>query len=347
MFQSGESTTDLRADDGGGSASIDRDDRPRALDAVAEGHAAGVAPVANLRIANAPCSYGAFEMTVDVLPMVPEADAVLDAIADAGYEGTELGPPGYLGRGRVLRDRLDRRRLALVGGFVPLHLSRPERWEMDREQLQSTLDLFEAAGAPQARPILADAGSDRRVKNPGRAAADATLGLDRTGWRRLADGVARAAEHARARGFAPTLHPHAGTYVEATWEVERLLELTDVGIVLDTGHLLLGGGDPIQALRDWRDRIDHIHLKDVRLDVLRGVVADGVDMPEAWRRGVFCELGAGDVDFGSLFNELDVDTYAGWLVVEQDWVPSTAHAATMPAAAQARNRRWLRDNFGI
>jgi Xylose isomerase-like TIM barrel len=86
---------------------------------------------------------------------------------------------------------------------------------------------------------------------------------------------------ARSRGFEPTFHHHTGTYVEAPWEIERLLELTDIGLLLDTGHLAVGGGDPAQALRDWGERIDHVHVKDVRGDVLEGVIADRADMTEA------------------------------------------------------------------
>lgn len=298
-------------------------------------------------VANAPCSYGAFEITVGILPNVPGPDEVLDAIAQAGYAGTELGPPGYLGEGPQLRERLDRRGLALAGGFIPIRFSEPEHWEQDLAELRETLDLFAAAGDREARAVLADAGSPRRLANPGKAAHDSRLGLDDRGWRRVAEGVSRAAELARARGFEPAFHSHAGTHVEAPWEIERLLEVTDVPLVLDTGHLLLGGGDPVEGLRDWRDRVTHVHAKDVRLDVLRGVVADGADMPEAWRRGVFCELGTGDVDLEAFFAELTASDYSGWLVVEQDWVPGPEDEVAEQAEAQARNRRWLADRVGL
>src|SRR5207253_484361 len=158
------------------------------------------------------------------------------------------------------------------------------------------------------------------VLAPGAAATDRSLGLDDAGWKRFADGVARAAERARGRGFEPTFHHHTATYVEAPWEIERLLELTDVGLLLDTGHLALGGGDPVQGLRDWRDRIDHVHVKDYKRSILESVIADAADMQEAWRRRVFCELGTGDVDLAAFFAELAGSGYRGWLVVEQDLI---------------------------
>lgn len=298
-------------------------------------------------MANAPCSYGAFEITVGVLPDVPEAESVLSAIAGAGYEGTELGPPGYLGDRLTLRKSLANHGLALVGGYIPIRFSEPEHWTEDLAAMDATLDLFAAADATEAKPVLADGGSAERIRFPGRAAADRSIGLDEAGWARFAEGVAQACDLARTRGFEPTFHHHTATFVEAPWEIERVLELTDVGLLLDTGHLRLGGGDPTTALREWGSRINHIHIKDVHDEVLAGVIADAADMPEAWHRGVFCELGTGDVDLDSFFAELSRSDYSGWLVVEQDMVPRSPRDAADAAASQVRNRAWLAEHAGL
>jgi inosose dehydratase len=298
-------------------------------------------------VANAPCSYGAFEITVGVLPDVPEAESVLSAISGAGYEGTELGPPGYLGDRLTLRKSLANHGLALVGGYIPIRFSEPEHWTEDLAAMDATLDLFAAADATEAKPVLADGGSAERIRFPGRAAADRSIGLDEAGWARFAEGVAQACDLARTRGFEPTFHHHTATFVEAPWEIERVLELTDVGLLLDTGHLRLGGGDPTTALREWGSRINHIHIKDVHDEVLAGVIADAADMPEAWHRGVFCELGTGDVDLDSFFAELSRSDYSGWLVVEQDMVPRSPRDAADAAASQVRNRAWLAEHAGL
>ncbi len=298
-------------------------------------------------MANAPCSYGAFEITVGVLPDVPEAESVLSAIASAGYEGTELGPPGYLGDRLTLRTSLEGHGLALVGGYIPIRFSEPEHWTEDLAVMDATLDLFAAADGTEAKPVLADGGSAERIRFPGRAAADRSIGLDKAGWARFAEGVAQACDLARKGGFEPTFHHHTATFVEAPWEIERVLELTDVGLLLDTGHLRLGGGDPTTALRDWGSRINHIHIKDVHDEVLAGVIADAADMPEAWRRGVFCELGTGDVDLDSFFAELSRSDYSGWLVVEQDMVPQSPQDAADAEASQVRNRAWLAEHAGL
>jgi inosose dehydratase len=282
-----------------------------------------------------------------VLPDVPEAERVLSAIASAGYEGTELGPPGYLGDRLTLRKSLEDYELALVGGYIPIRFSEPEHWTEDLAAMDATLDLFAAADGSEAKPVLADGGSAERIRFPGRAAADRSIGLDEAGWARFAEGVAQACALARARGFEPTFHHHTATFVEAPWEIERVLELTDVGLLLDTGHLRLGGGDPTSALREWGSRINHIHIKDVHDEVLAGVIADAADMPEAWRRGVFCELGTGDVDLDSFFAELARSDYSGWLVVEQDMVPQSPQDAADAEASQVRNRAWLAEHAGL
>jgi inosose dehydratase len=301
----------------------------------------------SLRIGNAPLSYGAFELTVGRFPNVPEPDDLLAAMAAAGYEGTELGPPGFLGEGDELRERLERHGLALTGGWCPFRFSESEHWEEDLSELSRTLDLFEAGGGSEPRPVFGDGGSPARRANPGRGAEDSSLGLDAAGWNRWAEGVERAASLARSRGFEPVLHPHAATNVEAPWEIERALELTDLGLAVDPGHLLIGGADPVQVLRTWADRVAYVHAKDARLGVVREAIADHADMLEAWRRGIFCQLGAGDVDLDTFFDELQRIAYSGWIVVEQDRIPRPDEQLSESIEAQIANREWLRENLGV
>jgi inosose dehydratase len=303
--------------------------------------------VSPIRVANAPCSYGAFEITVGFLPNIPDPLDVLESMAQAGYEGTELGPPGYLGTRDELQTRLGANGLELVGGYIPIRFSEPDKLADDLRGMNETLDYFDAAGAREARPVFADGGSPERAARPGAAATDPGVGLDEAGWRRFSEGVARAAEAARSRGYEPTFHHHTATYVEAPWEIERMLELTDVGLLLDTGHLALGGGDPVQGLRDWAARIDHLHVKDYKRSILEGVLADRAGMEEAWRRRLFCELGTGDVDLTAFFAEIVSSGYSGWLVVEQDLIPAPDENEQDAMDAQARNRDWLSEFAGL
>ena len=302
--------------------------------------------MSGIRVANAPLSYGAFEMTVGTDFPVPDPEHVLAAIGRAGYAGTDLGPPGYLGEGAALAQRLDENELELVGGFVPLAFSDRDRWEEGMAGLHHTLDLFAAAGAAGARPVLCDAGGPDRIANPGRGGEDASLRLDDARWRTLIDGVARAADAARARGFEPVFHHHTSTYVEGVGEIERLLEDSDVELLLDSGHIAVAGGDAVTALGAWGERIGAVHVKDVRLGVLETVKAERADTLTAWRRGLFCALGDGDVDLDGFFGALGKGGYAGWVVVEQDRVLEDDAAFEGAAAEQSRNREFLREHAG-
>jgi inosose dehydratase len=294
-------------------------------------------------IANAPCSYGAFEITVGVDPNVPPGAQLLEAVADAGYRGIDLGPLGYLGGPDDLPERLHSRDLTLAGGYFEVPFSEPAQLPDELQRLESLLDVFDAAanGGPVARPTVADAGSESRRAYPGRAHDDHSLGWDDAGWRQFADAMARLAERCRARGYEPTFHPHTATYIEAPWEIDRLLALTDVSVCLDTGHLLIGGGDPVQAVRDWGSRINHVHLKDAKLAVIDEIVADRAPVRAIWERGAFCRLGTGDVALDDVLDQLREHDYHGWLVVEQDILPDPADPGR-PVSDQRLNRDYLR-----
>jgi inosose dehydratase len=299
-----------------------------------------------VRVANAPLSYGAFEMTVGTDFAVPDPVRVLEAIGEAGYAGTDLGPPGYLGEGDELRARLEANELSVVGGFVPVAFSDRDRWDEGFAGLRHTLDLFDAAGGNGARPVLCDAGGPERIANPGRGGEDPSLRLGDARWATLADGIARAADAARERGYEPVFHHHTSTYVEGRAEIERFLEDTDVPLLLDSGHLAVAGADPVAGLHDWAGRIGAVHLKDVRLDVLAGVKAERADTLTAWRRGLFCALGDGDVDLEAFCAALGSSGYEGWLVIEQDRVLDDAGSFADAAIEQERNRTWLREHAG-
>ena len=292
------------------------------------------------KVANAPLSYGAFEMTVGSDFAVPDPERILEAISAAGYAGTDLGPPGYYGEADVLGERLRANDLQLVGGFVPMRFSEGD----DGAGLRHTLELFDAAGADGARPVLCDAGGPERIANPGRGADDPELRLDDARWKTLVSGVERAADLARERGYAPVFHHHTSTYVEGVPEIERFLEDTDVELLLDSGHLLVAGGDPVRALDDWGDRVGAVHVKDVRLRVLHEVKAERADTLTAWRRGLFCALGQGDVDLDGFCAALA--GYDGWVVVEQDRVLEDGAAFAAARAEQIANREWLREHAG-
>jgi inosose dehydratase len=295
-------------------------------------------------VANAPVSYGAFELTVGILPNVPDGAMVLDEVAAAGYAGIDLGPVGYLAGKEQLAEELGRRHLGLAGGFFELPFSDPAAMQSALGGLDLLLDVFDAAtagtGGLKPRPTLADAGSDLRRARPAQAARDRSLGFDAEGWKRFANGVGTSLARCRERGYEPTFHHETGTHIEAVWEIEKLLELTPIGLCLDTGHLLLGGGDPVVAMRDWKERINHLHLKDARRKVVDQIIREVAPVSEIWKRKAFCRLGDGDVDVDTVLDALR-HGYSGWVVIEQDVLPDADDPLGTPAKDQRANRQFL------
>ncbi len=294
-------------------------------------------------VANAPVSYGAFELTVGILPNVPDGAMVMDEVAEAGYAGIDLGPAGYLADNEHLGQELRRRNLGLAGGFFELPFSDPRAMKGALQGLDGLLDVFDAAHVDglNPRPTLADIGSDERRAHPAQAALDHSLGFDAEGWKRFAAGVEMALTRCRERGYEPTFHHETGTNIEARWEIEKVLELTEIGLCLDTGHLLLGGGDPVVAMREWKSRINHMHLKDARRDVVDQIIREAAPVAEIWKRKAFCRLGDGDLDVDAVLNALR-DGYSGWLVVEQDVLPDADDPLGTPARDQRANRQFLK-----
>jgi inosose dehydratase len=300
------------------------------------------------RVAAAPCSYGVFEFTIG-RPGLPDGPALVEAIAEGGYAGTELGPPGYLGRGRETGRLLAEHDLQLVGSFLPLRFTREDAFAEDLHQLEAALDLLTEASEERERPVvvLSD-GFDvpDRIRYAGAIEAHREVWLGERGRRLLYDNVHRAAERCRERGFTTTFHPHAGSYVESPREVGALLEHLDtalLGLCFDTGHCAFGGGDPLALLREAGELVNHVHFKDVDLELLARLHAEGKGLEEAWVAGVFCELGTGGARVDDCLQQLLANGYEAWIVVEQDRVLAEGESFDRALESAERNRSWLKE----
>lgn len=258
-----------------------------------------------------------------------DPDTLLDEIARLGYDGCQFG----LGfpTGTALRAGLARRDLRLAEVYASLPCD-PDGPVPDAVQigLERLAILHDADGEVLCAALD---GSPGRNETAGRADQPGTPVLTETGWRRLAEVVDTLAGEAVRAGHRLAFHPHAGTYVETPAEIARLATATDpstVGICLDVGHALVGGGDPIALIESLGPRITHVHLKDVDGAVLDRLRADRtLDFHDAIRARVFTELGAGRLDLIGVLTALHEWGYQGWLMVEQDscWGPPSEAAA--------------------
>jgi len=304
-----------------------------------------------IRVASAPVSFGVDEIIVDDAWM-PRPDEMLDWMVDIGFEGTELGPPGFLGTADEVRQRLTSRNLELVGAFLPQHFSRNEKAEEDRAWLRDSLRLIREGAPDGSRPlaILSDQFDEpERLAFSGRMAEHPEAWLPPDRFAALIANLHRAAELCREEGFEVVLHPHAGTYVETADEIARVMDRLDpslLGLCLDTGHFRFGGADPAQAVEDYHELIRHVHIKDCLTTVMDDVKAEGKGLEEALSRGVFCQLGRGDSGIDAVLDALGRHGYRGWLVIEQDQFLRASDTPASVVAVQRANREYLR-RFGF
>lgn len=300
-----------------------------------------------MRVGNAPVSWGVYESTGNN----PPYGAVLDAIAAAGYAGTELGPYGYLPTSpRALHAELLSRGLALGSSFVPLPLEDPARREDSVVQARRVAQLLATQGVREL--IVADDEDPRRTAIAGRVPGDGSAGFDEAQWAEATTTLQAVARMLRDElGMSVVVHHHAGTYVETPEEIDRLLAGTDptlVNLLLDTGHAVYGGADPLDILARHGERVRYVHLKDVKGDELAHVRGSDVPMQEAWKRGVFCPLGRGVVDFPRVVERLRGIRYGGWVIVEQDVVPDEhGRLSPEPAESARQSRAYLREQVGL
>jgi inosose dehydratase len=259
------------------------------------------------RLAGAPISWGVCE--VPGWGWQYDYATVLSQMQEIGLVATELGPDGFLpddpqDKAKTLADT----GLRAVGGFLPVVLHDPALDPV--REVEQAIAGFAVAGADTL--VLAAATRARGY--------DTRPALDDDGWRVLLGNLDRLASFAAGFGITATVHPHIGTMVQSAGEVERVLAGCGIGLCLDTGHLLIGGADPVAIAADHADRVRHTHLKDVDASWARRVQSGEVSYTDAVRAGMYRPLGRGDVDIASIVGSLERGGYDGWYVLEQDTI---------------------------
>ena len=273
----------------------------------------------------------------DVFPWMPYGEA-LDHMVEAGYDATEWGPsmptdPTELGQA------LGSRGLDLVGAFVGLGFRARDKWDAEFERALGIATFLAVNGGKVM--IAAEAGDDRRRGEAGHV--DESRGLTDEQWRNLGEGLNELARRVAPLGMTVAFHNHVGTYVETPAETARLLDETDpalVGWCLDIGHLAFGGGNAIDMLPTYADRVQHVHAKDVSAEVLAQAKAGSWSFGQALAKFIFPPLGEGIARIPEVVAALKGVGYDGWYVIEQDTAPD-------PTAVAGANREYLANLLGI
>jgi myo-inosose-2 dehydratase len=255
----------------------------------------------------------------------------------AGFEGVELGhkfpkdPPS-------LRRLLAQHGLSLVAGFFGSRLlDRNVDDEMTR--LSPTLDLLEAADCR----LLVMAEMTGAVHRDRSVPASKRPLLHPEGVKLFGESMTLLADALHARGFQMAYHHHIGTVIETEEDVETLVAHTgqSVKLTIDTGHAQYAGFDPTPLIRRHRERVAHVHLKDVRSGTLHSVQSQGTSFLDAVIEGVFTVPGDGSFDFPAFLSSLLSEAYEGWLVVEADQDPDRADPFVYASIGRNSVRRWL------
>ncbi|NUS16127.1 MAG: TIM barrel protein [Streptomyces sp.] len=246
-------------------------------------------------------------------------------MAGLGVTASEFGPDGFL-PGPLLAGH----GVTAVGGFVPAVLHEPDHDPLP--DVRAALDRFTAAGA---RTLVLAAAT-------GRDGYDERPPVDPAGWRALLARLDAVADLAATLGVTAALHPHVGTLVEGPDEIDRVLDGSRIGLCLDTGHVLVGGGDPVALARRAAGRVAHVHLKDVDAAAAGAVRAGRTGYTAAVAAGMYRPLGAGDLDLPVLLAALEAARYEGWYVMEQDTVlTAEPPPGEGPLADVAASLDWL------
>jgi inosose dehydratase len=260
-----------------------------------------------IKIAGAPISWGVCEVPGWGFQLAPHR--VLTEMRGAGLTATELGPEGFLPTDvEELKSVLREQDLACVGGFVPVVLFKDDH--DPAADLAGPLESLVAAGAGVV-VLAAATGSDGYDSRPV---------LDEAQWSTLLANLDRLAAIVADRGLLAVLHPHVGTVVETRADVDRVLAGSSIPLCLDTGHLLIGGTDPLELAKAVPNRIAHTHLKDVDAALAAKVQSGELTYTDAVKAGMYTPLGTGDVDIAGIVSVLRDNGFDGWFVLEQDTV---------------------------
>jgi inosose dehydratase len=260
-----------------------------------------------MKLAAAPISWGVSEVPGWGVQLDP--DRVLREMREAGLTATEAGPPGFLpADASAARALLDSHGLRLVGGFVTAVLHDKARRSAALASVARQADWLRAVGAEML--VLAAATAATGYPSAGDVSDDE--------WVTLFEGLDEVADLADQRGLTMTVHPHFGTVIERRHHVMHFLYECGHALCLDTGHLSLGGADPLEVARIAGVRVRHVHLKDVDGDLAQRVRDGAVSYDDAVRKGLYRALGQGVARIGDVIEHLGTARYTGWAVLEQD-----------------------------
>ena len=264
----------------------------------------------------------------------------ISEMALAGFEGSEVGNK-YPRDPEKLNKALKLRGLTICNAWFSSFLTTKPLAEVEKDFIKHC-DFLYAVGAR----IIGAAEQGNSIQGKPLPIFDAKPRFTDEEWKRLTEGLNHLGTIAKKKGMQLVYHHHMGTGVQTTEEIDRLMEMTDpelVGLLYDSGHLVFSGEDHLAVLHKYLKRIKHVHLKNVRFEVMEKAKKEKWSFLQAVRNGVFTVPGDGGLDFVPVFDALKSGGYKGWWVVEAEQDPAKANPLEYALIA----RRYIKEKAGI
>ena len=267
---------------------------------------------------------------------------IVSEMALAGFSGTEIGNK-YPKDPKELKRELDLRGLRVASRwFSSFLLDQP--YEQVEADFVHELEFLAAVGARRVNVSEQSRSIQGQMDTP--VLGDRKPVMSEAEWARFTDGLNKLGKVALERGIKLCYHHHMGTVVQSAQETDRLMAQTDpryVFLCYDTGHFTFAGENPLLMLDKYAGRVGHVHLKDMRPEVVERVKAEGWSFLKAVREGAFTVPGDGAVDFDPILEKLSKAKYEGWLLVEAEQDPALAN----PLEYAVKARAYIREHTGL
>jgi inosose dehydratase len=268
-------------------------------------------------------------------------EQIIAAMQQLGFQGTEMGRK-FPRDPQVLRPALGAQRLVLSSAWTTVHLADEARWQQELAGFEAHVQFLKQMGASHV--VTCEGGGSVHWDVDGDR--DAVIPFSDVEWECFARGLNAAGAIARSYGLKLAYHEHVGTNIQTMDEIDRLMALTDpfdVTLLFDSGHIQLAGGDPLAVLHKHRQRIEYVHLKDVRAEMMQQFHEQQMHFLQGVRAGVFTVPGDGCIDFTPILALLAATDYQGWMVIEAEQDPEKAP----PAVYMEKALRYLAEIAGL
>lgn len=262
-------------------------------------------------------------------------------MALAGFTGSEVGGK-YPADTKVLKKALDLREIQICNQwFSSFLISKP--FEETEKEFIKAADFLKEMGAKVIGVSEQSYSIQGKMEQP---VWEGKYVMNDEEWKLLAEGLNKLGKIAKDKGMTLTFHHHMGTVVQTEEEIDRFMETVDpelVFLLFDSGHLSFAGIDPEKVLKRYVNRVKHVHLKDIREEMVKKSKNERWSFLKGVREGVFTVPGDGDVDFAPIFRILEDAGYEGWVVVEAEQDPAEAN----PLEYAKKARAYIAEKTGL